>query len=131
PQLQAPRPVRCRGANRPVAVRLLDHRHRRNHRRADLRLPRRLNGQTPHPQEYSMKTRTLSQLGSAALMLMLSAAALAQPVKETVSNPYGIDALWAQGDLVARGTLTLLVLFSLGSWYVLATKLVQSIKLAR
>jgi biopolymer transport protein ExbB len=65
--------------------------------------------------------------------LFASAAALAQPQggKETVANPYGIDALWAQGDLVARGTLVLLVLFSLGSWYVLATKLVQSLKLAR
>jgi biopolymer transport protein ExbB len=67
----------------------------------------------------------------AALLAAISASAFAQPGKETVANPYGIDALWAQGDLVARGTLTLLVLFSLGSWYVLATKLVQSLKLAR
>ncbi len=64
--------------------------------------------------------------------LALAGSALAQPGgKEVVANPYGLDALWGQGDLVARGTLVLLLLFSLGSWYVLATKLVQSLRLAR
>ena len=80
-------------------------------------------------------TRAFSKFASAALLLTLSTtfatSALAQPGKEAVSNPYGIDALWAQGDLVARGTLVLLVLFSLGSWYVLATKLAQNLKLSR
>ncbi len=69
---------------------------------------------------------------AACVMFVTATAAHAQPGgKEIVANPYGIDALWAQGDLVARGTLVLLVLFSLGSWYVLATKLVQSLRLAR
>jgi biopolymer transport protein ExbB len=72
---------------------------------------------------------------SAAAGLLLSTLlhpALAQgPGKEVVANPYGLDALWGQGDLVARSTLLLLVAFSLGSWYVLVTKLVQSLKLAR
>ena len=40
------------------------------------------------------------------------------------ANPYGLAALWAQGDLVARGTLLVLLIMSLGSWYVLVTKLV-------
>ncbi len=58
--------------------------------------------------------------------------ATAAPVaKEEVDNPYGLGALWAQGDFVARGTLTILVLFSFGSWYILITKLVESLKLSR
>jgi biopolymer transport protein ExbB len=59
-------------------------------------------------------------------------AATAAPAaaKETVDNPYGIDALWSQGDLVARGTLLILVLMSAGSWYILVTKLYESYKLA-
>lgn len=48
-----------------------------------------------------------------------------------VVNPYGIDALWAQGDIVAKSTLVILVVFSLGSWYVLITKLVQSLRVGR
>ena len=38
-------------------------------------------------------------------------------------NPYGLRALWAQGDWVAQGTLAILAIMSLGSWYVLITKL--------
>jgi biopolymer transport protein ExbB len=51
--------------------------------------------------------------------------------KETVDNPYGLGALWAQGDFVARGTLMILVLMSMGSWYILITKLYESVKLSR
>ncbi len=48
--------------------------------------------------------------------------------KETVDNPYGLKALWAQGDFVAKGTLIILVIMSMGSWYILVTKLYESIK---
>ncbi len=50
--------------------------------------------------------------------------------KETVDNPYGLGALWEQGDWVARGTLVILVLMSMGSWYILVTKLYESLKLS-
>jgi biopolymer transport protein ExbB len=50
--------------------------------------------------------------------------------KETVDNPYGLGALWAQGDFVARGTLMILVIMSMGSWYILLTKLYESFKIA-
>jgi biopolymer transport protein ExbB len=43
-------------------------------------------------------------------------------------NPYGLSALWAQGDIVAKGTLLILVLMSMGSWYVIVTKLVEQSK---
>src|SRR3954469_10380949 len=39
------------------------------------------------------------------------------------ANPYGLGALWAQGDIVSRTTIVLLVLMSLASWYVLVAKL--------
>jgi biopolymer transport protein ExbB len=41
----------------------------------------------------------------------------------TAENPYGLSALWAQGDFVARGTLIILVLMSLYSWFIILTKL--------
>ena len=40
----------------------------------------------------------------------------------TVDNPYGIGALWAQGDFVAKGVLILLVLMSAYSWFIIFTK---------
>jgi len=51
--------------------------------------------------------------------------------KETVDNPYGLAALWAQGDFVSRGTLIMLVIMSMGSWYILITKLYESLKISR
>jgi biopolymer transport protein ExbB len=57
--------------------------------------------------------------------------AAAPTTKETVENPYGLNALWTQGDYVARGTLIILALMSMGSWYILVTKLYESIKIAR
>jgi biopolymer transport protein ExbB len=40
-----------------------------------------------------------------------------------VDNPYGLSALWQQGDFVAKGTLIILVLMSLFSWYIILTKI--------
>jgi biopolymer transport protein ExbB len=44
-------------------------------------------------------------------------------------NPYGLAALWGQGDAVAKGTLLILVLMSMGSWYVIVTKFAEQSKL--
>ena len=46
-------------------------------------------------------------------------------------NPYGLSALWAQGDVVAKGTLLILVIMSMGSWYVIFTKYFEQAKIGR
>jgi biopolymer transport protein ExbB len=51
--------------------------------------------------------------------------------KEVVENPYGLEALWKGGDFVARGTLIILIIMSMGSWYITITKLVDQIRLNR
>ena len=53
----------------------------------------------------------------------------ADPNHETVENPYGLDALWKTGDFVAKGTLIILVLMSIGSWYIIFTKLAEQYRL--
>jgi biopolymer transport protein ExbB len=47
------------------------------------------------------------------------------PTIEMIENPYGIEALWKQGDFVARGTLLVLVIMSIGSWYIGVVKLIE------
>ena len=49
----------------------------------------------------------------------------------TVSNPYGLAALWAGGDIIARSTLVILLIMSLASWYVMLTKLWDQAKLKK
>lgn len=50
---------------------------------------------------------------------------------EQVENPYGLDALWAQGDFVAKGTLVILVIMSIATWYVLIVKLIEQSRVLR
>jgi biopolymer transport protein ExbB len=44
-------------------------------------------------------------------------------------NPYGLEALWKQGDFVAKGTLIIMIIMSIGSWYIIFTKLFEQQKL--
>jgi biopolymer transport protein ExbB len=56
----------------------------------------------------------------------------AAPVsKETVENPYSLGHTISQGDWVSRGTLLILTLMSMGSWYILVTKLYESLQMSR
>ncbi len=45
--------------------------------------------------------------------------------EEAVDNPYGLKALWTQGDTVAHTTLIILVIMSMASWYVIIVKLLE------
>ncbi len=49
---------------------------------------------------------------------------------EPIENPYGLEALWRGGDWVAKCTLMVLLLMSLGSWYVIITKFFEQAKMA-
>jgi biopolymer transport protein ExbB len=48
--------------------------------------------------------------------------------KEEVENPFGIQAVWA-GGFVPRATLVILSLMSMGSWYIIITKLLDQMKI--
>ena len=50
-------------------------------------------------------------------------------VAPLVENPYGLAAVWGQGDWVAKTTILLLIIMSLASWYVLVSKLIEQNKL--
>jgi biopolymer transport protein ExbB len=52
------------------------------------------------------------------------------PATEMVKNPYGLSALWNAGDIIARGTLVMLLIMSMGSWYVIITKFIEQIVLS-
>ena len=52
----------------------------------------------------------------------------AKGAKEEVDNPYGFEAVW-NGGFVSRGTLIILSLMSMGSWYIIITKLIDQMKI--
>src|SRR5882762_10009280 len=55
----------------------------------------------------------------------------AVPATEVVENPYGIEALWRQGDFVARGTLIILMIMSVGSWYIGIIKVLEQARMLK
>jgi biopolymer transport protein ExbB len=50
---------------------------------------------------------------------------------EALDNPYGIEALWKGSDNIARAVLVLLAIMSIGSWYIMITKLLEQTKMNR
>jgi biopolymer transport protein ExbB len=71
----------------------------------------------------------------AAVATPAAPAASAVPAKvgekttEIIENPYGLEALWKGGDLVARITLGILVVMSMGSWYIIITKVYEQARM--
>jgi len=41
---------------------------------------------------------------------------------QAVANPYGLAQLWSNGDFVAKGTIVLLAIMSIGTWYIFFMK---------
>ena len=72
---------------------------------------------------FTRRAAALGVLGTSASLVPALAAS------QEVANPYGLGALWAHGDLIARGTLVALLLMSMGTWYILITKLIEQSRL--
>jgi biopolymer transport protein ExbB len=56
-------------------------------------------------------------------------AAKAAKTVEVVDNPYGLQALLKGSDVVAKVTLAILVIMSIGSWYIIITKVYEQGKM--
>lgn len=54
-----------------------------------------------------------------------NAASAAEASTAEGHSQYGLGALWEQGDVIARGTLIIMIIMSAATWYVLVTKLIQ------
>ena len=88
--------------------------------------------------QASAPTAVASAPATAAVAAPGPAASADQPApppapatSETVTNPYGLGALWKNGDFVARFVLLLLVVMSMGSWYIMITKFFEQFRANR
>ncbi|RZU01274.1 hypothetical protein EV670_1990, partial [Rivibacter subsaxonicus] len=48
-----------------------------------------------------------------------------------IDNPYGLEALWKGSDAVAKVVLVLLLIMSMGSWYIIIVKIIEQSKIGR
>jgi biopolymer transport protein ExbB len=68
---------------------------------------------------------------AAAVAVPAFAQEAAQAGKELVENPYGLGAVWAQGDFVSKGTLVILAIMSMGSWYIGIVKVLEQSRMLK
>jgi biopolymer transport protein ExbB len=88
------------------------------------------------PQTAAAQAQTAAPAAPAAAAPAATAPApAAQPqaagtrATEIVDNPYGLEALWKGGDIVAKVTLAILALMSMGSWYIIITKVYEQFRM--
>jgi len=82
-------------------------------------------GGAPLAQAQTEPARTATTVAAPA------SADAAKPATESLDNPYGLKAIIEHGDLVSKGVLGLLMIMSLGTWYVLVAKLLEQRKLLK
>ena len=59
------------------------------------------------------------------------AATKATKTTELIENPYGLEALWRGSDWVAKSVLIILLVMSVGSWYIMIVKVLEQAKMSR
>ncbi len=86
---------------------------------------------TAHAQTPTAQTGLAQSADRPAAVALTTAPALANEPASTMvaDNPYGLGAMWGQGDWVAKITVLLLIIMSLASWYVLISKLMEQHRL--
>jgi len=87
--------------------------------------------------------RTSKTLSLGLAFLFAGAAALAQTAEPAAqsasaavaaaatSNPYGLEALWATSDVVTKTVLMMLLIMSIGSWYIMVVKVLEQSKMGK
>lgn len=57
--------------------------------------------------------------------------AVAKKTTESADNPYGLESLWKTSDAIAKTVLLLLLIMSVGSWYIMVVKVLEQAKIGR
>ena len=83
-------------------------------------------GQTAAPAATATPPAAPAAAPAAATAVKASARA-----QEVIDNPYGLEALWRGSDWVAKSVLIILVIMSMGSWYIIITKVYEQSKMGK
>lgn len=80
-----------------------------------------------HAQTPAAQTSAAQTTDTPTAVALTTAPTLANVPAASASadNPYGLGAMWGQGDWVAKVTVLLLIIMSVASWYVLISKLIE------
>jgi biopolymer transport protein ExbB len=82
--------------------------------------------QAPAPSSSAAPSAPVAATPATALSPTPAAAAT-----ETIENPYGLESLWKTSDGVAKSVLLILVIMSMGSWYIIVVKFIEQSRIGR
>jgi len=89
-------------------------------------IPQVAPAQTPSPAPAAQ-----TEAAAPAAAAPAAKAAASARATEVVDNPYGFQALLKGSDIVAKITLAILAIMSMGSWYVIITKVYEQYRMAK
>ncbi len=87
--------------------------------------------QTPAAASTTTTTIAAATSTTASTVSTPKASASHNAAEHGSDNPYGINAIWEQGDAVAKITLLILIIMSMASWYVIFSKYFEQAKVNR
>src|SRR5512137_1137601 len=93
--------------------------------------PQATQAQTPAPAATAPAAPAAPAAAPATPAPPVAKAAANGKTSEVVENPYGLEALWKGGDAVAKITLAILAIMSMGSWYIIITKVYEQFKMGK
>jgi biopolymer transport protein ExbB len=95
--------------------------------------PQSAQAQTPPPAPAAAPAASTESAPAASTEAAPAPATKPAAAKETVpiDNPYGFQALLRGSDLVAKITLAILAIMSMGSWYIIITKVYEQAKMGK
>jgi biopolymer transport protein ExbB len=85
----------------------------------------------PSPAEPQSSPTATPPASSEAAGAPAPAPKAAAKATEAIENPYGFQALLRGSDLVAKITLAILAIMSMGSWYIIITKVYEQAKMGK
>ena len=92
--------------------------------------------QTPPPATASEPAAAASPVAAPAaptvpVTTAPAAAKSSGKTTELIDNPYGLEALWRGSDWIAKAVLIILLIMSVGSWYIMIVKVLEQAKMYR
>jgi len=94
-------------------------------------IPQPAQAQTPAQPPAASAAVAPAEPAAAPAAAPAAKAASGGKTTEVVDNPYGFVALLRGSDIVAKVTLAILAIMSMGSWYIIITKVYEQAKMRR
>ena len=87
--------------------------------------------QTIFAEQSATPTSTVTETAATPATVAEPTPTAPAAAEEPAHNPYGLEAMWKEGDIVSKVTLFILLIMSIGTWYIMISKCLQQGKIRK